>query len=58
MQACIHEEWDVAEVLISSGSMLEAQDKVRIHLQTPDMYPSAETIIKVDELPYCYNFCM
>jgi len=27
MQACIHEEWDVAEVLISSGSMLEAQDK-------------------------------
>ena len=28
LQACICEQWDVAEALINSGSMLEAQDKV------------------------------
>ena len=28
LQACICEQWDVAEALIISGSMLEAQDKV------------------------------
>jgi len=27
LQACISEEWDVAEALISSGGTLEAQDK-------------------------------
>ena len=28
LQACTSEQWDVAEALIISGSMLEAQDKV------------------------------
>ena len=28
LQACISEQWDVAEALIKSGGMLEAQDKV------------------------------
>ena len=28
LQACTSEQWDVAEALIKSGGMLEAQDKV------------------------------
>ena len=28
LRACISEQWDVAEALINSGGMLEAQDKV------------------------------
>jgi len=32
LQACISEEWDIAKALISSGSTLEAQDMVNIHL--------------------------
>ena len=29
LQACTSEQWDLAEVFIVSGSMLEAQDKVQ-----------------------------
>ena len=28
LQACTNELWDIAEALVNSGSMLEAQDKV------------------------------
>jgi len=28
LHACVSEQWDVAEALIKSGGMLEAQDKV------------------------------
>ena len=28
LQACMSEQWDVAEALVNSGGMLEGQDKV------------------------------
>ena len=28
LQACMREQWDVAEALVNSGGMLEGQDKV------------------------------
>ena len=32
LQACTTEQWDLAGVLIMSGSTLEAQDKVHVYL--------------------------